>query len=258
MSRAGSLRRAVGAFVDRWRDARLGFAAAGIAYYALVSLLPALLLLFVVVTAVSGEFVATRLLSAVGDALSVAGESLIRRAITDDSGRSGLTALGLASLLWGAWRLFRGLREAFGMVASSEVPRQRLATRLRDATLALVSVALAVVVVLVTGELFPEVGIARVVGRVGQFVALAVVLFPVFYLLSGPEIGAVDAVPGAVVTAGGWSLLHIGFEVYLAFAGERLLFSVVGSLVLLGVWLYLASVVLLGGAVVNSVLAAAR
>lgn len=254
MSRPESVRDAVVAFVDRWRSARLGFAAAGIAYYALVSLLPGLLLLFVAITAVRGDAVAAQVLGRVGDVLSAAGERLVRDAITGLTGRNRATALGAVVLVWGAARLFYGLDRAFDAVAD-ESPSRGLLVHLRDAILALASVGLAVFVVVTAGYVFSGTGLARVVGRFGQFVTLALVLYPVFYVLSEPSVGPVEAIPGAVVTAGGWTLLDGAFRAYLALTREGLLLGVVESVVLLVTWLYFASLLLLVGAVVNSVLA---
>lgn len=254
MSRPERVRDTAVAFVDRWRSARLGFAAAGIAYYALVSLLPGLLLLFVAITAVRGDAVAAQVLGRVGDSLSAAGERLVREAITGSTGRDRATVLGVVVLAWGAARLFHGLERAFAAVAGGTAERGLL-VHVRDATLALASVGLAVFVVVTAGSVFAGTGLGRVLGRFGQFVTLALVLYPVFYVLSEPTVGPIDAIPGAFVTAGGWSLLDGAFRAYLAVTRGALLFGIVESVVLLVTWLYLASLLLLVGAVVNSVLA---
>lgn len=253
MSRPESLRAAAVAFVDRWQSAQLGFAAAGIAYYGLVSLLPTLVLLILGLTTIQGDAVAERVLTEVGEVLTRTGERLVRDAVASGTGRRETTVLGFLVLLWGVSRLFRGLERGFERASHSRLPQSTRA-RVRAAILALASVALAVLVLLTATTLLARVGVGQVGGRVGQFLALVLVLFPVFYVLSDRSIGPRDAIPGAVVTAGGWSVLGSVFNVYLEFVGGGLLSSVLGGLVLLVTWLYLASLLLLAGAVVNSVL----
>jgi len=84
---------------------------------------------------------------------------------------------------------------------------------------------------------------------------LAVVFLPMYYLLPEPDIGLREALPGAAIAAVGWTLLQAGFQVYAASAGQFQVYGVIGGILLLVTWLYLAAVVVVVGGVVNVVLA---
>jgi len=98
------------------------FLAAAIAYYAFVSLIPALLLLVVVATAVFGEAIAVELLAAAGDFLTPAGQEAVAGAISSAGGRTGASVIGVAVLLWSTLKVFRGLDTAFAELYGVKEP----------------------------------------------------------------------------------------------------------------------------------------
>ncbi|MFC7155592.1 YihY/virulence factor BrkB family protein [Halomarina halobia] len=237
------------------RTRELSLAAAGIAYYALVSLVPLLVLTVVVLTAVVGEQLAEFVLRQAGAMLSPSGRSAIRETVSDASGREGAFALGSLVLLWAAIRLFRGIDAAFAIVYGTSDDNDVL-RQFRDAAVVLVTVvAIAAILAgidIVVGVRSP-LGLG-VVNLIAQFLALAFVLVPLYYFLPDAPVSLPEIVPGAVVSAGGWTLLGVVFEVYAATVGTSLYGALTG-IVLFVTWLYVSALVLLLGAIVNVVLA---
>lgn len=257
----GSITRSAAAVVrdsvSRGRDAGVGFLAAAVAYYALVSLVPLAALAALALATVAGEAVAERVLLAVGDSLSVSGRDAVRRVFTTAVGRARATVVGVLVLLWGSTRLFRGLDRAVGRVYRADTGGT--VHRARDAAAALAGVVTAAValvgldlLVAVDGPAGP-VGAAVVVAvRVG---VLGCLLFPAYYVLPNAPVAAREAVPGSVLAAVGWAALYAGVDAYVAATAGDALSGALGAVVLVVTWLYAASYLLLAGAVVNAVLA---
>lgn len=232
----------------------LPFTAAGIAYYAQVSLVPLGVLAFVAVSTVADDELAVRIVDAAGGALSPSGEALLRDAVTGRAGRWEASLAGLLVLSWGSLRLFRGLKTAFSDVYDDD---DSVAVRWTDSAVAALAVPTAVVVVLGAGVAVRWAGISLpvVLRPAALGVALTASLWPLFYVL--PEAGVTyrEALPGAVLAAGGWILLRTAFRAYVGFVGSTAVYGALGAVVLLVTWLYLASLLLVAGAVLNVVLA---
>jgi YihY family inner membrane protein len=238
------------------RSEQITFLAASLAYYTCVSLMPLLLLVVVVASALGGEQLATELVGRLGSVLSPSGEQLVLNSLTSAEGRSGATVLGIAVLLWGTLKLFRGLDVAFSQLYGRE-DEESFLEQLRDATVALVAVGLGVSVSVVAGTLISISGlaIAEVLGPLALTAALSVAFLPLYVLLPDDEVSLLEGLPGAVLAAGGWTVLSTGFRVYAENAGTFQLYGVIGGVLLLVTWFYLGSTVLLVGGVLNAVMA---
>lgn len=239
------------------RATDLGFLAASVAYYAFVSILPSLLLLFLAVSAVSGEELA-RAVVRQATLLTPTGQELIREALVGSTARLEVSILSVLVLLWGTARLFRSLTHAFSRIHGTKADRSPLET-VRNA--AVVLGAVTVSFVLQTAVSLPEaVFVARLplLGRFDQlelFVGLCLTLFPLYYLLPPVPLTARQALPGTVVAAGGWLVLEFGFVLYTRFVAGASVYGVFGTFILFVVWLYFTGLLLLLGASLNAVLA---
>ncbi len=242
---------------------RITFIAAGLAYYALISLVP-LLLLALVVTSIFGEH---ELVGALVDEISrVLGEGagdLITEALAGAAGRGGATIFGLAVFLWSGLRLFRGLDIAFSEVYGDPGPESIL-DQLKNATITLGAVGIGVAATIIVGAVIAGLGIDAIVerrdavGLVGTAVLIAsltVVLLPLYYVLPGTAVTVREALPGAVFTAVGWTALQTGFRLYASVAGSYQAYGVLGGVLLLVTFLYFGGLLLLLGVVLNAVLA---
>jgi len=249
---AGTARRVVDTALDR----RVTFLAAAIAYYAFVSLIPALLLLVVVASVAFGESIATEVVAATGDFLTPAGEEAVAAAVSGAGGRTGASLLGGAVLLWSTLKVFRGLDTAFvELYGVEETPG--FVKQVTNAASVVLGVGLGIGVMVAVGAFVAAADAVPLVEAASVFalpVVLAVVFFPMYYLVPQLPIGVREAVPGAVFAAVGWTLLQAGFQVYAAGAGQYQVYGVIGGVLLLVTWLYLAAVVVVVGGVVNVVL----
>ena len=238
-------------------DRQATFLAAAIAYYAFVSLIPALLLLVAVGTAAFGEAAAAELVAVAGDFLTPAGADAVTAAVASGDGRTGASVVGLAALAWSTLKVFRGLDTAFAAVYGTE-NAPGLLGRLADAAAVAVAVGVGIGVTVGVGALVaaadapPAVAAASVLALPG---VLAGVLLPMYYVLPQPAISLREALPGAAFAAVGWTLLQAGFRLYAAGAAQYQVYGVIGGVLLLVTWLYVAAVVVVVGGVVNAVLA---
>ncbi len=261
----------------RARDEWIGFLAAAVAYYALVSIVPLTALVALAVATVAGDAVAGWVLAALGDTLSGAGQEAIRRVLTTATARSQATVVGLLVLLWGGSRLFRGLDRAFGRIYRTDDGDDTVG-HVRDTVLVLVGVLSMAVAVATVGAVAIAVALAvateldqlrslagvrgavegmtdGAVGVVAQVVLLGALLFPVYYVLPNVPVTVREALPGTVLAAVGWTTLFAGFDLYVSLASGSALSGVLGGVVVIVTLLYAASFLLLVGAVVNAVLA---
>lgn len=235
---------------------QLPFLAAAIAYYAFLSAIPLLIVALTVATAVAGQTLATQLLSAVDEFLTPEAATLVEQALVGADGRGGITLAGLAVLLWGSLRVFRGLDIAFSRVYGNTQVKS-LPEQLRDALLVLAGIALAVASTVVISALLPlsPVPLAALVAPIGLLVILPVVFFPLYYVFPARDVTVREALPGAVIAGVGWTALGTVFGIYATHAGAFQLYGVLGGVLLLLVWFYVGGLLLLFGASVNAVLA---
>ena len=254
MSHQRSSRAVARALVSAVQDSPLTMLAAGIAYYAFVSLLPLLLLSLAVATAVGGESFALAVVDGLGGVLSPSGQDVVRGALVGPAGRGGATVAGLVVLLWSGLKLFRGLDMAFSMVYGTGSEKTFLG-QLRNAVTALGAVGLAIAAIVAVGIAADVAGI-RFVGLLGPVALVAVLtgaFLPLYYIFPDVPMTPRAALPGAVFAAVGWTVLGTAFRVYAASAGVSV-YGVVGAVILLVTWFYVGGILLLLGAVLNGVL----
>ncbi|MFB6165109.1 MAG: YhjD/YihY/BrkB family envelope integrity protein [Haloarculaceae archaeon] len=238
------------------RSEQLTFLAAGLAYYAFVSVLPLSVLALVVATAVGGETLATEVVGRFGAVLTPTGQDLLAGALTDASGRGGVTIAGLLLTVWGALKVFRGLDVAFSQLYGT-VAAESFLDRMVDAGVALLAVGAGVAAVVVVSAALSLVGAPGLdlFATPALAAALTVTFLPLYVLLPDAPVTVRDALPGAALAGGGWAVLGAAFRVYAAAAGGFALYGVVGGVLLLVTWFYLGGLVVLLGGVVNAVLA---
>lgn len=242
-----------------WSEVRareVTFLAASIAYYAFVSVLPLLILSFTVAAAVGGASLEAGVTALVRQSLLPVSEGVVDDALTDTDGRGGVTLVGLALLVWSALKLFRGMDVAFARIYGT--PPGGLVDQVGDGLVALVGVGVGTLSVLVL------VGLLGFVPRPLLAVAAPAVLgallvaafLPMYYVFPDADVSVREALPGAVFAAVGWTVLGTAFGAYARYAAGRFaVYGVLGGILLLVTWFYLAGVVVLVGGVVNAVLA---
>ena len=86
-----------------------------------------------------------------------------------------------------------------------------------------------------------------------------VVLELIYWLVPEKEIFFFEAVPGAVFSTIGWLVFSIGFSFYVEHMGNySILYGSIGAVVVLLIWLYFISWILLLGAEINCLIAEAK
>ncbi|WP_284011464.1 YihY/virulence factor BrkB family protein [Haloarcula pelagica] len=235
-----------------FRERDMMYHAAAISYYTLVSLVPLLTLLLFVTTVLHEEAVATMITAFVGTYLLPANEEILLEQLVGLARAGHHTVIGLAVAVWGAFRTVTGIKRSF---AGLYEPASRgVVKRVRETVLTFFTVGFA---------LFAAAGTAAVIGFLdhpgsvfGPLVlgfTLVIVFFPIYYFLPDADLSASEVLPGAVLAATGWSVLSTLFGSYIGFTGGSGA-GVVGSVLLLLTWFYIAGILLLFGCVLNAVL----
>ena len=233
------------------------FMAASIAYHAFVSMLPVLVLLTVVASAVGSEALATAVLDVVKGFLPEVGRLVVEQGLEDANASVGASAVGLLALLWGTAKIFRAMDAAFAEIYDTE-RKVSLLDQFRDAVVVVFALAVGVAALVAVDTVFalpsnvPFRGAMQVVLGV---VGLAFVFFPMYYVFPDIDVTAREVVPGVVVVAVSWIGLKWLFGLYLALSTKPDAYGFVGTIVVLITWLYAGGLALLLGAAINATLA---
>jgi membrane protein len=233
------------------REENVPFMGASIAYYAITSLVPLLVVCLAVLSAVGAT---ATLVDVVQTALSDSAQTVVERILVGTAGHRTAGVLGLLVTVWAGSKVFQGMAVAFSEVYGSEVDVSLLG---RFARSLLVMGVLFGALVLLSG-----VGVAfayvefqlpypRVVGALLTLPVLVVGFVPVYYLLSPVDTTVRHVLPGAVLAAVGWVLVQQGFYTYAQHANRYAAFGLLGAVLLFVTALYLAAIVLVLGGVLN-------
>ena len=237
----------------RFADRDLVLSASSLAFYGLVSALPLLLIAFAFVEAVAGEDTLRSFADRVSEQ-GPEGSGQFVDQLVDSGGTFGLTTLLFT--IWPATAYGGGLRRAL----SRHTEGSESAAGLRGRMLGL-SMVLVLPVVILGGIplmflLSTLVGDGAVETALGWTLALivgslvATVLTTVLYHTFSPKsLGLRESLTGGGVTAVVTAVFSLGFVVYLQLGDteERFGGGVIAIVVLLGVWLFVASILLLAG-----------
>lgn len=231
--------------------------AASLAYFAVISLVPLLLLVVVALSALRGDQLALDIATYAAGVISPRSSGVLVEVVTSAPERDSATFLGLFVLLWGTLLLFRALDDAFGQVYG-EGQESLFLGDLVNALLVFGVVVGAMVAMIGVGAGLSFVLIDQVWNLLAPlilFVVLTVVFLPMFALFPDADVSIAEAIPGTVFTAAGWTVLQIAFGIYTRSTGAAELYGAAGAFLLLLTWLYVGSLVVLVGAVLNAVLA---
>jgi membrane protein len=252
-----------------WSEADGGRMSAAISFYGVLSLAPLVLLLVGVLGWwLDRELLETGLITQIGTIVGEQGGALIRQALDSaKEPRQGVAAslIGFAVLLSGATGVFGELQAAFErlwVAGRDGMPERKwwhgASLRLRGIAyvlafgfLLLVSLVISTSLSLASGwagERFALEQALRVLNEVVAFAVGAALFFGLMRMSSGPKPRSRSLAFGAVIAAtlftGGRQLL----AAYLSGAAVVSAYGAAGSLVVLLMWIYFSSAVLLFGA----------
>lgn len=252
---AGTVKRVVSVA----RREEVSFLAAAVAYYAFLSLIPATVLALVVATTFGGQELANAVLASTGEFFTESGQAVLVTALTASEGRGGATVVGVVFLLWGTLKVFRALDTAFGEVYGTR-KKNTLLDQIVDSIVVVVGIGLTMVLMFLMAGLLAALDLGLIVEVIGVLalpILLTLAFLPIYYRFPDTKVGVREVVPGAVVAAFGWTAMQAVFQIYASSASASA-YGVVGGVILLVTWLYVAGAVIILGAVVNVVLADAR
>ena len=252
-----------------WSEVNGGRMSAAMSFYGILSLAPLLLLLVAVLGWwIDRQLLEKGLITQIGTIVGEQGRALIEHALASaKEPREGLIAsvVGFVVLVSGATGVFSELQAAFERMwvsGSGTVARQEwwygASLRLRGVGyvlafgfLLLVSLAISTLLNLVSGwagSRFALEQAIRVLSEVIAFAICAALFFGMMRMSAGPKPGtrslAFGAVVGATLFTGGRQVL----AAYLSSAAVVSAYGAAGSLVVLLMWIYFSSAVLLFGA----------
>jgi membrane protein len=259
----------------------LNDAAAGLSFWAILSLFPTLLAFASVLGSLElfvGQSAADSLRETITDFLqrTLPPDSEITSTVTNiiNQSRASLAIVGFLSAVWGMSKGFAGLLRALAVIEGQPgggmgVKGRVLGLFLGLATVVITSIVLLQIVVgplLGFEHLLPAGGSTLLdvwkVVRWPVIVILLVLWLTTLYHLGAGESRRLrrrDRLPGALFTMLAWVAVTFGFRLYVTvFGGANPILGVLGAAIVSLTWLYLLCLSILFGAELNAVLADRR
>jgi len=233
-------------------ESDIRYIATSLAYYAFISLMPVLLLVFIVF----GRQVAGTISASEAQFLTPETQQLVYDELTTASGRTAATVLSVVVLAWSGANVAVGFLTVVERIEA--VADQPLARQVYDGVTVLATLSATILVIIVQSvflALLATGPLSILAGFGFLFVALTVTLLPLYFVPSRVVNTPQDALPGAITTAIGWTVLHAAIQFFVANAGQYAIYGVLSGLILILTTTYVAAIVLMIGVVVNAVLA---
>ncbi|MDG5819104.1 YihY/virulence factor BrkB family protein [Natronococcus sp. A-GB7] len=238
------------------RQEQLTLLAAGVAFYAFLSLAPLALLSLAIAASIGGETLAAQVTDTTDDVLTPSAQALLTETIVDETGQQGATVVGALGLLWGSSRVFRGLDRAFSSVYGT-VASKSLVDTFWDATIAAAAIVIGLSIVAgieLVVRFVPFTG-QLVLGPLFVLLGLIAAFLPLYMIFPDANVDVREALPGTLLAAVGWFVLSRVFSLYADLAGQYAVYGALGAVFLVLVWLYAGAIILVFGATLNAVLA---
>jgi len=245
--------------------------AAGLAYYFLFALFPALLFLTALIGLLPIPHLLDRLMEYVSRALPMDAASVTRKTLREIIGgaHGGLLSIGVLGALWAASNGMSSIISALNAVydVSETRPFWKRKALALGLTLLFSLFILTALILMVFG---PKIGetVASWVGLGGLFTAVwnvisipVVIVFvtigvtAVYYLAPDAQEKFRWVTPGATLAVLLWLAMSYGLRLYVShFANYNATYGSIGGVILLMLWLYLSGAALLLGAEVNALI----
>lgn len=263
------------AFMRELKDDDVPGLAAELAYRFFLALFPFLLFLAalggLLARAAGVENPAQQFLDTFGDALPADAASVVRTQVSEvvDGSNGGLLSVSILGAVWaassGVGSLMKAINRAY------DIPESRPFWKKTAISVGLTIVGGLAILLAITATVVGQVAISRVAdeARMGRAVELGmqVARWPLALLVMLSAIGIVYwaapntklpfkwVTPGAMAFAVAWVAVTVGFALYVAnFSSYNATYGALGGVVVLMLWFYLTSLVMLAGAELNAML----
>jgi membrane protein len=248
---------------------------AALTYYSVLSLIPAILVLFAVIGLFGNQHTVDDVISIIKDVGPASGDQAAREPleslIKEDAQSGTLLGIGLVAILWTASAYVGSFFRASATIWAVERSPAWRAWPLRMALTMgfLILLALVLLLIVLTGQLAESIGKALGLGQgVIDLYAylkwpalLVVVILLVAVLYRASPSGERSATrwrvltPGGAVAVGTWIVVSVGFDVYVnAFATYDTTYGALGTTIAGLVWLWLTNLTLLMGVELDAAL----
>ncbi|MFC6731403.1 MULTISPECIES: YihY/virulence factor BrkB family protein [unclassified Haladaptatus] len=237
------------------KEKQLNVKAASLAYFAVASFIPFVLLLIIALSKWGGDGFAAFVIDSVLSRVLPAQSGQLREMVMNAAGRSRATALSGIVLFWSSLRLFRGLDAVF-VEMYGDREKHGIGDRIVNILLAFLTVTGALALLLVVGVALAinfDAAFWRYLAPLLLVPGLTLVFLPMFRIFPKGTVPLREALPGALISATSWALLFAGFRLYITTIGQSRLYSFAGLALIVLTWLYLGGIGLLLGVVYNAV-----
>ncbi len=236
-------------------EKEITFLAGSIAFFAFVSLVPAMVLILAAGSLLGGEQFATGIVSLVESALSEEGEEVLETALADTTGLAGASVIGFAVLLWSALKVFRALDIAFDRIYQINV-KTSLPRHILNGMIVILSMVTSLMVLLLVRTTIHWLAIpyANMLSIPIVLLGLVAVLTPLYYVMPPIPVSLSSVLPGTLSAVFGLVLLQQLFHLYASHAAQYQAYGFIGAVLLFLLWLYFGATILLAGVVVNAAL----
>ncbi|MBU1637641.1 YihY/virulence factor BrkB family protein, partial [bacterium] len=247
------------AVVDFFKDDVL-LLSAGLAFYSALSLAPLLMILLAVSGLISDNLAAAlidQIKALIGERAGQGLSLVISNARQQNIGGQ-IAGLGIVAMLLSATLVFAHLRSSMNRIWKAASKHSEiviwLLSRLMALGLVLIIGALLVVSLALSAVLqflFAESGYWTLIDSAASLLIYMLLFGAVYWLLPSVKVGWRDVVFGSFVTALLFWLGKWGISRYLGVAGVGSIYGAAGSIIVLLVWIYYASIVFFFGAEVT-------
>lgn len=264
-----SLIDAVKIVIENWTRASIMQGAAEMAYYLLLSLVPILLVVANIIPLL--PFDTAEILNLLQETFPKDIAQIIMPIVTDylNSGSGGAISFGLLAAIWSASKVFTTLRRVLDEVYGAKEAKNFVVARLLSlvvmiAVLGIVAAALFVFVFgeqilgIIQGFLQIELPLVQQILQL-RWIALPLILFAVgliiYDMVPNHHLPIRDAIPGSIFFTVGLFLVSQSFSLITRFMGGNAIANqTIGGFIALMLFLYFANVVILFGALLNTLI----
>lgn len=253
--------------IDNWTRASVMQGAAEMAYYLLLSLVPILLVIANVIPLLPID--PAEVLGLIEQAFPGDVSDLLMPIVTGylESGSGGAISIGLLASIWSASKVFTTMRRVLDEVYGSNVPSNFIIARLLSLAVMLMIlfvVGFAVFIFIFGEQIFGfinnlfgiELPFVQLILQL-RWIALPLILFVVglviYDIVPNHHLKWKYAIPGSVFMTIGLVLLSQSFSLITRFiGGDAVANQTIGGFIVLMLFLYLSNVIILFGALVNT------